>query len=401
MGSGYVATTGACDTTKNSQCHKIADTLTVTASSNVALTNSPRIYLLSGTVPAIGNTILGSAGSAVLAQANYPATGTILNLAQTFSQICSLSAAASIAIDGSCQTTTPVVLQISILVDAQGDGIYNSGDDIITFTLTFISNIPATTAGNLGLYSFIAFPGDGEMEIQTPTFDANYPNDTAGAINSVRFYYGQATKGTEVATALPALAAAATANASTAPNNQIGVDPTTGNLATYSVQPLTNDTYYCMVAALQDNAGNIGYITDSSNFAATMCNSPSQIAGLMSKNGHCFIATAAFGSPMQSEVVTMRKFRDVFLMKSKWGRNFTSWYYKNSPPWAARLEQSENARAIARTLLWPAVGFAHLALNVGAKNACMVFAIILLFPLLLVRYYRFKNGAAKTENKIS
>jgi hypothetical protein len=69
----------------------------------------------------------------------------------------------------------------------------------------------------------------------------------------------------------------------------------------------------------------------------------------------CFVATAAFGSPMMAEVAALRKFRDAHLLRSPAGRLLTAAYYAFSPPLAALISTDENLRALARRALAPIV----------------------------------------------
>lgn len=69
----------------------------------------------------------------------------------------------------------------------------------------------------------------------------------------------------------------------------------------------------------------------------------------------CFIATAAYGSYLDAEVMELRRFRDRVLLRTAAGRTFVGWYYRASPPLADWIRHRAWARALARTLLTPVV----------------------------------------------
>ena len=73
----------------------------------------------------------------------------------------------------------------------------------------------------------------------------------------------------------------------------------------------------------------------------------------------CFIATAAYGSAMQSDVELLRRFRDGALLRSPLGRLAVASYYALSPPLAAVIATDERLRAAARRALAPAVALAR------------------------------------------
>jgi hypothetical protein len=62
----------------------------------------------------------------------------------------------------------------------------------------------------------------------------------------------------------------------------------------------------------------------------------------------CFIATAAYGTPLHEDLDVLRDFRDVYLMTNQIGRAFTDIYYSTSPPIADVIRDNEGLRTIVR-----------------------------------------------------
>lgn len=67
--------------------------------------------------------------------------------------------------------------------------------------------------------------------------------------------------------------------------------------------------------------------------------------------GGCFIATAAFGGPGADDVTAFRGLRDRYLQPFPVGRLAMNTYYQLSPPLAALIGGSEEARLITRSML--------------------------------------------------
>jgi len=67
----------------------------------------------------------------------------------------------------------------------------------------------------------------------------------------------------------------------------------------------------------------------------------------------CFVATAAFGSPLTEELDTLRTWRDDVLLPNPIGMWMVGKYYQYSPPLATWIGKSPRRRAAARLLIQP------------------------------------------------
>jgi hypothetical protein len=72
-------------------------------------------------------------------------------------------------------------------------------------------------------------------------------------------------------------------------------------------------------------------------------------------NSGCFIATAAYGTPLANEINILRNWRDTWLLKRRIGRLFVKFYYTFSPSVASNIAKSEVKRAQTRRILKPIV----------------------------------------------
>lgn len=70
----------------------------------------------------------------------------------------------------------------------------------------------------------------------------------------------------------------------------------------------------------------------------------------LQKSG-CFIATAAFGTPLAKEVLLLTEFRDEFLSQYFIGRKFIRLYYDFSPRVASYIDTKEGLRLLLRNFL--------------------------------------------------
>jgi hypothetical protein len=79
--------------------------------------------------------------------------------------------------------------------------------------------------------------------------------------------------------------------------------------------------------------------------------------------GGCFIATAAYGTPMATEIQVLREFRDKCLLTNAAGRAFVDFYYRVSPPIADFITGHPGLKPVVRAGLAPIVAMSTLAIN--------------------------------------
>jgi len=111
--------------------------------------------------------------------------------------------------------------------------------------------------------------------------------------------------------------------------------------------------------------------------------------------GGCFIATAAFGSPLEPQVKALRDIRDRFLLTNPLGKAFITFYYRYSPPVAEFIADHERVRTVVRWGLLPLVWASLLILRFGPLEVITVFislGVLIAIILLLV----LKKSRCKT-----
>ncbi len=101
----------------------------------------------------------------------------------------------------------------------------------------------------------------------------------------------------------------------------------------YLADGLNASTVYGIATRTVDADGNIN-ATWVNHTAATI--SP------------CFIATAAYGTPLHEDIDVLRDFRDEYLMSNPAGRAFVKIYYNTSPPLADLIRGNAGLRTAVR-----------------------------------------------------
>jgi len=99
----------------------------------------------------------------------------------------------------------------------------------------------------------------------------------------------------------------------------------------------------------------------------------------------CFIATAAYGTPMAEEIQILRDFRDEYLLTDPLGQALVGIYYRVSPPIAEFITEHPSLKPIVRAGLMPAVAISAITVNTNpVQKAAMLASLVLVSVALTV-----------------
>ena len=188
-----------------------------------------------------------------------------------------------------------------------------------------------------------------------------------------------------------------------------------GNATTFTVQGLTNGasyvfavgtltraTYYVVVTARDSTPSKHEsvYSAEGSIQVGDLSESPlsNELTAqpaftapypVLPDKGGCFIATAAYGADWYAEVLTLRDFRDRYLLRNAAGRWFVARYYELSPGVADYIREHPMLKPFVRAALTPLVVVALFLLGSGfaAKGS-----LAMLVAAFVVARSRHKRG---------
>ena len=153
---------------------------------------------------------------------------------------------------------------------------------------------------------------------------------------------------------------------------------TVSNGDTVTIQLTSSESYLTTT----DATLTIGGVSDS--FSVTT-QAATVVSGGGGGGGGCFIATAAFGSPLAGQVEILRKFRDRYLLTNAFGRKFVAWYYRVGPVAASYIKDKPLAKAAVRVALYPLIGFSLLLVH-------GIFLYLLPAGFVLLFVFRFRKS---------
>jgi hypothetical protein len=131
-------------------------------------------------------------------------------------------------------------------------------------------------------------------------------------------------------------------------------------------------------------SGDVDTIADvyAASTTITMDN-PYSIRANFSGAGLCFIATAAYGTPMAEEIQILREFRDEYLLTNAVGRALVDVYYRVSPPIAEFITEHPSLKPIVRAGLLPAVAMSTVAVNTTPVEKMVIVGLLVLVAVAL------------------
>jgi M6 family metalloprotease-like protein len=109
----------------------------------------------------------------------------------------------------------------------------------------------------------------------------------------------------------------------------------------------------------------------------------------------CFIATAAYGSPMAPAVRTLRAFRDRVLSPLPFGGAVIEWYYRLSPPLARFLGHHPPLRTAARWMITPVAMAASFAVETGSREKTAILLLFLVVSAGVLSLRRRSGGSIR------
>ena len=115
------------------------------------------------------------------------------------------------------------------------------------------------------------------------------------------------------------------------------------------------------------------------------------------KNGGCFIATAAYGSPLHFYVRTLQDFRDKYIISNKLGHVLVDLYYRYSPFFADLIARHKVLKIAVRINLLPLVVLSYSMVYFGPTIAAIMLVLIFVLPIFFISFFRRKLRLAEVK----
>jgi hypothetical protein len=140
-------------------------------------------------------------------------------------------------------------------------------------------------------------------------------------------------------------------------------------------------------------SGDVGTIANIYAASTTITmDSPYSIRADFSGAGWCFIATAAYGTPMAEEIGILREFRDEYLLTNTVGRALVDIYYRVSPPIAEFITEHPSLKLIVRAGLLSAVAMSTIAVDTTPVEKMAIAGLLALVSVAVAIWATRRRG---------
>jgi len=156
------------------------------------------------------------------------------------------------------------------------------------------------------------------------------------------------------------------------------------NLVAEAEEDYRFDNWTGDIDAIDDADAAIATITMNDDYSIT--------ANFRTAGGACFIATAAYGTPMADEIEILREFRDGYLLTNPLGQALTDLYYNVSPPIAEFITEHPRLKPIVRVGLLPAVVMSTAVVNTTPAEKMAIVGLLVLVLVALAVCAKRRRG---------
>jgi hypothetical protein len=129
-------------------------------------------------------------------------------------------------------------------------------------------------------------------------------------------------------------------------------------------------------------SGDVGTIANVTAASTTIkVDGPYSIRADFGGAGGCFIATAAYGTPMAEEIQVLREFRDEYLVPDPVGEALVDFYYQVSPPVAEFISEHPTLKLVVRAGLLPAIAMSTIAINTTQTEKIAIIGLLVVISV--------------------
>jgi len=110
----------------------------------------------------------------------------------------------------------------------------------------------------------------------------------------------------------------------------------------------------------------------------------------------CFVATAAYGTPMAEEIQILREFRDEYLLTNPVGKALVDFYYRVSPPIAEFITEHPSLKPVVRAVLVLAVATCTMTVSTTPAEKMVIVGLVVPVSLAVaVRATRWRGRGSE------